>query len=392
MGCWQSMLETGQDELPGAVFDAVDAGLIVVDRDQRVIAWNAWLAAASGIGAEEATGKTLVELFSQAEMAPLTLAVAETLKFGTSRLLTHSLHPGLLPLTTLAGRVLIHDVTVGLLDRTPDHYCLIQISNVTVMAERERVLRERQNARYDAVVDSAPDVILTLDAEDTIRLANPAAASQFGYTSKELVGQPATILFRDHTVWNETRRAVLNGDALRQPIEVIALRKDGSAGYLEVSLSRWASNSSVFITAILRDVNEKRAAEVKLRVSEEQFRSMAQAVPNHVWTAPPDGLLDWFNDRVYEYSGTKPGTLDGQGWGTIVHPGDYLRSPNLGRGRCIRRALRSRIPPPPRGWQIPLAYRQGYSGKEPAWRDHPLGWQQHRYRRSEGRRTGTGES
>ena len=322
MGCWQTMPETGRDELPGAVFDALDAGLIVVDRDQRVIAWSAWLAAASGIGAEEATGKTLVELFSQAEIAPLTLAVAETLKFGTSRLLTHSLHPGLLPLTTLAGRVLIHDVMVGLLDRKPDHYCLIQISNVTVMAERDRVLRERQNARYDAVVDSAPDVILTLDAEGTIRLANPAAASQFGYTSQELIGQPATILFRDHTVWNETRRAVLNGDTLRQPIEVIALRKDGSPGYLEVSLSRWASNSSVFITAILRDVSEKRAAEVKLRVSEEQFRSMAQAVPNHVWTAPPDGLLDWFNDRVYEYSGTKPGTLDGQGWGTIVHPGD----------------------------------------------------------------------
>jgi PAS domain S-box-containing protein len=206
--------------------------------------------------------------------------------------------------------------------RQPAVQCLIQIANVTVAAERDRVLRERQNARYDAVVDSAPDVIFTLDAEDTIQLANPAAVRLFGYTSHELIGQPATILFRDHAVWNEILRAVLNGDSVRQPVEVIAVRKDGSPSYFEASLSRWASDSRVFITAILRDVNERRAAEATLRASEEQFRSMAQAVPNHVWTAPPDGLLDWFNDRVYEYSGTKPGTLDGQGWGTIVHPDD----------------------------------------------------------------------
>ena len=76
---------------------------------------------------------------------------------------------------------------------------------MTVAAERDRVLRERQNARYDAVVDSAPDAILTLDAEDTIQLANPAAARQFGYTSQELIGQPATKLFEDHAAWNEIR-------------------------------------------------------------------------------------------------------------------------------------------------------------------------------------------
>ena len=62
----------------------------------------------------------------------------------------------------------------------------------------------------------------------------------------------------------------------------------------------------------LRDVAE----------SENQFRTMAQAMPNHVWTAPPDGMLDWFNDRIYEFSGAAPGTLDGTGWSGMVHPED----------------------------------------------------------------------
>jgi PAS domain S-box-containing protein len=56
--------------------------------------------------------------------------------------------------------------------------------------------------------------------------------------------------------------------------------------------------------------------------SEGQFRTMAQAMPNHVWTAPANGLLDWFNDRVYEFSGAGAGTLDGTGWAAIVHPED----------------------------------------------------------------------
>ncbi len=51
-----------------------------------------------------------------------------------------------------------------------------------------------------------------------------------------------------------------------------------------------------------------------LRASEAQFRNLAQAIPNHVWTAPPNGLLDWFNDRVYANSGLEAGVLGDLGW------------------------------------------------------------------------------
>ena len=36
----------------------------------------------------------------------------------------------------------------------------------------------------------------------------------------------------------------------------------------------------------------------------------------------PDGFLNWFNPRVYEYAGASPGELDGEKWGAIVHPDD----------------------------------------------------------------------
>ena len=70
------------------------------------------------------------------------------------------------------------------------------------------------------------------------------------------------------------------------------------------------------------DVTEARIAENALRASEAQFRTFAQTVPNHVWTATHDGELDWFNRRVYEYSGAAAPELDGNGWGRIIHPQD----------------------------------------------------------------------
>ena len=63
-------------------------------------------------------------------------------------------------------------------------------------------------------------------------------------------------------------------------------------------------------------------AERALRQSEEEFRTLAEAVPHHVWTATPQGSLNWFNPRVYEYAGAGSGKLDGANWANIVHPDD----------------------------------------------------------------------
>ncbi len=70
------------------------------------------------------------------------------------------------------------------------------------------------------------------------------------------------------------------------------------------------------------DVTARRTAEAELAQSEAEFRTFSQAVPNHVWASPPDGRLNWFNDRVYEYSGASRGELDGEGWAMLVHRDD----------------------------------------------------------------------
>ncbi len=85
---------------------------------------------------------------------------------------------------------------------------------------------------------------------------------------------------------------------------------------------RDAEGRTVRLLGVVQDITERKAAQRALEQSEAQFRSFAQALPNHVWTAPPDGLLDWFNDRVLEYSGLSIGELVGRGWTQLVHHED----------------------------------------------------------------------
>jgi PAS domain S-box-containing protein len=70
------------------------------------------------------------------------------------------------------------------------------------------------------------------------------------------------------------------------------------------------------------DVTDGIVAREDLRASKEQFELFAEAMPNHVWTAKPDGTLDWFNHRVFEYSGLDSSALEGTGWTSMVHPDD----------------------------------------------------------------------
>jgi PAS domain S-box-containing protein len=67
-------------------------------------------------------------------------------------------------------------------------------------------------------------------------------------------------------------------------------------------------------------------AERQLRASEARFRSMAEAIPDQVWTARPDGQLDFVTNRVARYFGRPQHELLGSGWTQVVHPDDLERA------------------------------------------------------------------
>ena len=273
-----NLMLSDQEKDEDAILNAINAGLIVLDRNERVTHWNAWMEAASGYSRSYAQGKLLTDIFSGVDLKRLTPAIKAAQTSGASTIVTHAINPSLLPLETRSKTPLLHDVTVTPVGAAPGAGCLVSITDVTMAIRRERYLRDRQNARYDAVVANAADVIVTVDQDGLIQFANPAALSQFGYSNAELLGQSATQLFETKDEWLTTLQSALARSPSGQPIDLIARRKDGALSYLEASASLWTSGSLSFVTVILRDVNERRATEAALRNSETEARNAAAAL------------------------------------------------------------------------------------------------------------------
>jgi PAS domain S-box-containing protein len=71
------------------------------------------------------------------------------------------------------------------------------------------------------------------------------------------------------------------------------------------------------------DISDRRRAERALLESEQRFRTITNAMPQMVWTALPDGRIDYHNDQFYQFVGARQGEVEGTAWAdAVLHPDD----------------------------------------------------------------------
>ena len=194
-------------------------------------------------------------------------------------------------------------------------------------------ITERKQAEHDAlllgaIVDSSDDAIISKNLDSTITSWNKSAERLFGYTASETIGQPVTILIPPDRLDEEPRilDRLKRGERVDH-FETVRQTKDGRLIDISLTISPVKDGRGNIIGAskIARDVSERRRMEEALRASQASFRQLADSMPHMVWTARPDGYLDYYNERWYEFTGFGREDSSENLWERIVHPDDLQR-------------------------------------------------------------------
>jgi PAS domain S-box-containing protein len=152
------------------------------------------------------------------------------------------------------------------------------IRNIAVRKDAEKHLAQMEG-RYRGLLEAAPDAMVVVNQGGEIVLLNAQAEKQFGYHRNELLGQKVTNIitegFAERLIADALRSAE---DALGQQIgtgiELSGLRKDGTEFPIEIMLSPLQSPEGILVTAAIRNITTRKAAEKHLAMKlEELFRS-----------------------------------------------------------------------------------------------------------------------
>jgi PAS domain S-box-containing protein len=142
------------------------------------------------------------------------------------------------------------------------------IRNISVRKDAEKYLAQMEG-RYRGLLEAAPDAMMVVNQRGEIVLLNLQAEKQFGYRRNELLGQKVKNIipegFAERLIADGLRSAA---DALAQQIgtgiELVARRKDGSEFPIELMLSPLGSAEGILVTAAIRDITTRKAAEANL--------------------------------------------------------------------------------------------------------------------------------
>jgi PAS domain S-box-containing protein len=201
-------------------------------------------------------------------------------------------------------------------------------------AALERELDNRR--RLDGLLDAAPVGIVYVDAQRRLLRGNQANRDVWGShpgpgeadDKKEWkgwwpAGDPRAGQRLGVDDWAISR--ALRGEDV--PGDIVEIEPFGAPGKRRTILTRSVAirnerHEIVGAVAANMDISGRVAAERAMKESEAKFRSIANAIPQMVWSAPVSGGNDYLNTRWPEFTGQPPERFAGYGWKEFIHPDD----------------------------------------------------------------------
>ncbi len=160
--------------------------------------------------------------------------------------------------------------------------------------------------RFGALLESAPDAMVIVDGAGTIKLVNAQTEALFGYPREELLGCPVEILvpgrFRgDHPVHRRGYAANQQVRPMGAGLDLCGLRRDGSEFPVEISLSPLQTSDGLLVSAAVRDVSDRKAAEERIN----ELALIVESSQDAILTKTLGGVITFWNAaaaRMYGYT------------------------------------------------------------------------------------------
>jgi PAS domain S-box-containing protein len=186
--------------------------------------------------------------------------------------------------------------------------------------------RRASEKRYRGLMEAAPDAMVVVNQAGDIVVVNLQAEKQFGYPRDELLGQRVTNIIPKGFAER------LAADNLRSPedasaqqigtgIELIGRRKDSSEFPIELMLSPLESAEGVLVTAAIRNITERKAAEQLLVQMEGRYRGLLEAAPDAMVVVSESGDIVLLNLQAEHQFGYPRDELLGQPIKNIIPEG-----------------------------------------------------------------------
>jgi PAS domain S-box-containing protein len=210
-----------------------------------------------------------------------------------------------------------------------DGFCRVLEANrdVTARKQSEQALRQSEH-RWRSLTEALPQLVWSAAPDGSCDYFSTQWTGYTGVPEGELLGWRwlATLHPDDR---EPTRRLWLEAVEGRRPydVEYRVRRRDGQYRWFKTRglPVRDEAGRIVKWFGTCTDVDDQKGLEAEVRESERRFRTLTEALPHIVWTAEPDGAVDYVNARITEYTGLTPEHTLGWGWESAIHPEELPR-------------------------------------------------------------------
>jgi PAS domain S-box-containing protein len=178
-----------------------------------------------------------------------------------------------------------------------------------------------------------------------VLIYNDSYADFAGDRHPAILGLPAEQAWPEAAAFNRHKiDTVLAGETVKLSDERLELNRNGdfAAVYLDLFYGPILDDAGTPIAVLgtVLDTTGRVLAERQLRSSQQmlsaardsladnqiRFATLADTMPQMVWSTLPDGYHDYYNARWYEFTGVPAGSTDGEAWNGMFHPDDQERA------------------------------------------------------------------